>query len=161
MQAGTRLKSDRRGIVRQLLVFVMSGALACSAQQTPPDLKAKADAAQGTDRIGASLAYAHQELERANSLYTDGDVDKGQAAIGEVMTYAQRAADSATVSNKRIKQTEIDLRKLEHRMHDIGQSLSVDDRPPVEKAVQELEQVRADLLAKMFGEKAEPKEKSQ
>jgi hypothetical protein len=59
-----------------------------------------------------------------------------------------------------LKQTEIDLRKLEHRMRDIGQSLSIDDRPPVEKAVQELEQVRADLLAKMWGEKAEPKDKS-
>lgn len=81
--------------------------------------------------------------------------------MGEVMTYARRAADAATTSNKRIKQTEIDLRKLEHRVRDIEASLSVDDRPPMEKAVQELEQVRADLLAKMFGEKAEPKEKSQ
>jgi hypothetical protein len=45
-------------------------------------------------------------------------------------------------------------------LHDIGQSLNIDDRPPVEKGVQQLEQIRADLLARMFGEKAEPKDKS-
>lgn len=139
----------------------MSGVLACAGQQTAPDLKAKADAAQGSERIGLSLAYAHQELEYANSLYGEGDVEKAEAAIGESLAYAKRAAAAATASNKRIKQTEIDLRKLEHRMRDVGQSLNVDDRPPVEMAVQDLEQVRADLLAKMFGEKAEPKEKSQ
>jgi hypothetical protein len=46
-------------------------------------------------------------------------------------------------------------------MRDIGQSLNIDDRPPVEKTVQELEDLRADLLAKMFGPKAQPKDKNQ
>jgi hypothetical protein len=46
-------------------------------------------------------------------------------------------------------------------MRDIGQSLNIDDRPPVEKSVQDLEQMRADLLAKMFGAKPSSKEKSQ
>ena len=111
----------------RLLVLLLSSALACAGQQPPSDLKAKADAAQGSERIGLSLEYAHRELERANNLYSEGDVEKAEAAIGEVMTYAQRAADAATVANKRIKQTEIDLRKLEHRMHDIGLSLNIDD----------------------------------
>jgi hypothetical protein len=135
--------------------------LARAGQQTAPDLKTKADAAQGSERIGLSLDYAHHELEHANTLYTEGDIEKAEAAMSEVMTYSQRAADTAMQTNKRLKQTEIDLRKLQHRMHDIGQSLSIDDRPPVEKAVQEMEQLRANLLAKMFGEKAEPKERSQ
>ncbi len=161
MRAGTQRKSEGRSVATRLLILVLSGALICVAQQPSPELKAKADAAQGSERIVPSLEYAHQQLEYANNLYTDGDVDKGAAAIAEVMTYARRAAGAATESNKHLKQTEIDLRKLEHRMRDIEESLSVDDRPPVEKAVQELEQIRADLLAKMFGEKAEPKEKSQ
>ena len=144
-----------------LLMLILSGVLACAGQQPAPDLKAKADAAQGSERIGLSLEYAHRELEHANSLYSQGDLEKAETAIAEVMTYAQRAADASTAANKRVKQTEIDLRKLEHRMRDIGQSLNVDDRPPVEKAVQDLEQVRANLLAKMFGERAEPKEKAQ
>ena len=144
-----------------MLALLLSSALVSATQPPSADLKAKADAAQGSERIGPSLEYAHQELEYANALYTDGDVEKGEAAVNESLVYAKRAAAASAASNKRLKQTEIDLRKLQHRMRDIGQSLNIDDRPPVEKAVQELEQIRANLLAKMFGEKAEPKEKSQ
>jgi hypothetical protein len=123
-------------------------------------LKAKADAAQGGERANLSLEYAHHQLEEANNLYTQGDVDKAEADIHEVVAYCHQSAEAASTSGKRLKQTEIELRKLENRMRDIGQSLSIDDRPPVEAAVQELEQVRAGLLARMWGEKAEPKDKS-
>jgi hypothetical protein len=128
--------------------------------QSGAALKARADAAQGGERAALSLEYAHHQLEEANTMYTQGDVETGDADIHEVVEYCHRSADAASASGKRLKQTEIELRKLEHRMRDIGHSLSIDDRPPVEAAVQELEQVRAGLLAKMFGEKAEPKDKS-
>jgi len=141
-----------------LLVLVLP--LAGLTSETTPDLKARADAAHGGERAALSMEYAHRELEEANNLYNQGEVEKAEAAVQEVLTYAQQAATAAATSGKRLKQTEIDLRKLEHRLHDIGQSLNIDDRPPVEKGVQQLEQIRADLLTKMFGEKAEPRGKS-
>jgi len=146
------------------IAFLILFSLGVCAQAAPPaasNLKDRADAAQGSERVTLSLDYAHQQLEQANRLYTDGDIEKAEATIQEVFTYAQRATVAATSSNKKLKQTEIGLRKLEHRMHDIGQSLSVDDRPPVEKTVQQLEDLRANLLAKMFGEKAEPGQKNE
>ena len=146
------------GAVAVFLVLLNVSVQAGS--ETAAALKARADAAQGGERAPLSLEYAHQQLEEANTLYTQGDVEKAEAAVQEVVDYSHKAADAASTSGKRLKQTEIDLRKLEHRMRDIGQSLNIDDRPPVEKAVQELEQVRADLLARMFGPKAEPKDKS-
>ena len=142
-----------------LLLFLLNVSVP-AGNETAASLKARADAAQGGERALLSLEYAHQKLEEANTLYTQGDVEKAEAAVQEVVDYSHKAADAASTSGKRLKQTEIDLRKLEHRMRDIGQSLNIDDRPPVEKAVQELEQVRADLLARMFGPKAEPKDKS-
>lgn len=151
-----------RNILPATVCLLLFSLMARGAgMQTGPDLKARADAAQGSDRVMLSLDYAHQQLELANKLYSDGDVEKAEAAIGEVLTYAQRAAEAATTANKKLKQTEIDIRKLQHRMRDIGQSLNIDDRPPVEKTVQQLEELRADLLAKMFGEKAEPRDKTQ
>lgn len=141
------------------LLFLLT-VLGQAYEQSAADLKARADAAQGAERATLSLEYAHRQLEDANTRYTQGDVDQAEAEIQEVLAYSHRAADAASSSGKRLKQTEIDLRKLQHRMRDIGQSLNIDDRPPVEKAVQELEQVRADLLARMWGEKAEPKDKS-
>jgi hypothetical protein len=144
-----------------VLCFVLCAASFAAAQQELANLKSRADAAQGNERINLSLEYSHQELEYANKLYTDGDVEKAEAAIIDTMTYINRAAEAAIKTNKRLKQTEIDLRKLQHRMHDIGQSLNIDDRPTLEKSVTEVEQLRANLLAKMFGDKAEPKEKPQ
>ena len=145
---------------RVVVLLFLLNALGQGSEQTAADLKARADAAQGADRATLSLEYAHRQLEDANTRYTQGEVDQAEAEIEEVVAYSHRAADAASASGKRLKQTEIELRKLEHRMRDIGHSLNIDVRPPVEKAVQELEQVRADLLAKMFGEKAEPKDKS-
>lgn len=148
-------------IVRPVVVLLfLLTVIGQASDQAAADLKARADAAQGGERANLSLEYAHRQLEDANTLYTQGDVDKAEAEIQEVLAYSHRAADAASASGKRLKQTEIELRKLEHRMRDIGHSLSIDDRPPVEKAVEELEQVRADLLARMWGEKAEPKDKS-
>lgn len=147
----------RSAIVTVGLLLLFS-LLMLAGQSNSSDLKARADAAQGAERVNLSLEYARQQLEFANKLYTDGEVEKAEAAVGEVLTYSQRATQAATSSNKRLKQAEIDLRKLEHRMHDIGQSLNIDDRPPLEKGVQEIEQLRSDLLVKMFGPKAEPKD---
>ena len=142
------------------MLLLLLSVLALASDQPAADLKARADAAQGGERATLSLEYAHRQLEDANKLYSQGEVEKAEAEITEVLAYSHKAADAASSSGKRLKQTEIELRKLEHRMSDIGKSLNIDDRPPLEKAVQELEQVRADLLAKMWGEKAEPKDKS-
>jgi len=149
-----------RAVSRILLCLSLFSLLAQAGSETLPELKARADAARGGERAALSIEYAHKELEEANSLYTQGDVEKAEAAIREVLTYSGQAAAAASSSGKRLKQTEIDLRKIQHRMHDIGESLNIDDRPPVEKGVQEIEQLRANLLARMFGDKAEPKDKS-
>src|SRR6516164_7762898 len=141
-----RSKHMRCMMTRFALLILFSVGLC--AQAAPPavsGLKERADAAQGTDRVTLSLEYAHQELEQANRLYADGDVEKGEAAVHEVLTYAQRATMAATSMNKKLKQAEIDLRKLQHRMRDIGASLNIDDRPPVEKAVQQIEELRSNL----------------
>jgi hypothetical protein len=149
-----------RVLSRAVAVLFLLNVLGQAHGETGAELKARADAAQGGDRAKLSLEYAQRQLEDANKLYEQGEVDKAVAEIQEVVAYSHQAADAASVSGKRLKQTEIGLRKLEYRMRDIGQSLNIDDRPPVEKAVSELEQVRADLLARMFGPKAEPKDKS-
>jgi len=149
-----------RAVGRILLCLSLLSSLALAGAETLPELKARADAAHGSERAALSIEYAHKELEEANNLYTQGDVEKAEAAIREVLTYSSQAAAAASSSGKRLKQTEIELRKIQHRMHDIGASLNIDDRPPVEKGVQEIEQLRANLLARMFGDKAEPKDKS-
>ena len=140
------------------IVFLLT-SMALAATESLPDLKARADAAHGGEQAKLCLEYAHRLLEDANVLFTNGDVDKAQGEVAEVVEYSRKAADAASTSGKHLKQTEIDLRKLSKRLHDIAATLAVEDRPPLLKAVDDIEQIRADLLTRMFGPQAEPKGK--
>jgi hypothetical protein len=149
-----------RAPFRAALVCVMLAGPAWAATESAAELKARADAAHGGEKAKLCLEYARWQLEDADNLFTQGDLEKGQAEIREVVDYAHRAATAASASGKRLKETEIDLRKLGKRMHDIGESLAFEDRDPVRKAVDEIEQIRSDLLIRMWGPQAEPKGKS-
>jgi hypothetical protein len=142
-----------------VLVLALAGASVGSELSTA-ELKARADASTGAEQAKLCLEYAQRQLTDANTQFNQGDVEKGMAEIREVVEYAHKAANAASASGKHLKETEIDLRKLGKRMHDIGQSLSFEDRDPVQKAVEEIEQIRSDLMIKMWGPQAEPKGKS-
>ena len=139
---------------------MMLSSISLPAVETLTSLKAKADSAHGGEQAKLCLEYARLQLETANGLFTDGQVDKAQVEIKEVVEYSRKGADAASSSSKQLKETEIRLRKLEERMHDIGESLAFEDRPPVHQAQDEIEQIRSDLMVKMWGPQAQPKGKS-
>jgi len=149
-----------RAHLQYAMVLLALAGLAVAGTQTADELKAKADAAHGGEQAKLCLEYARLTLENSNALFTDGDVDKAQAQIQEVVTYSRKAADAASSSGKQLKETEIRLRKLAERMHDIAQTLAFEDREPVHKAVEQIEQIRDDLMVRMWGPQAEPKGKS-
>jgi tetratricopeptide (TPR) repeat protein len=144
------------GHLRLATLLLLLGAVAAIAQSAE-ELKARADATHGANQVKPCLEYARAELEAANDLFNKGDADQGQADIQEVVKYARRAADAAASSGKHLKDTEIRLRKLAERMHDIGETLSFEDRQPVRQAVDELQKIRSDLMVKMWGPDAQPK----
>jgi len=149
-----------RGPFRFAAVALVLAGLALAGNESTPELKARADAATGGEQAKLCLEYAHRQLEYADNFFNHGDVEKGHAEVREVVDYAHKAARAASASGKRLKETEIDLRKLTKRMHDIGESLAFEDRDPVRKAVDEIEQIRSELLVRMWGPQAEPKGKS-
>jgi hypothetical protein len=149
-----------RAYVQCAMLLLAITGLALAGTQPAGELKAKADAAHGAEQAKLCLEYARLELENSNALFTDGDVDKAQAEIQEVVTYSRKGADAASASGRQLKETEIKLRKLAERMHDIAQTLAFEDRDPVHKAVQEIQQIRSDLMVRMWGAQAEPKGKS-
>jgi hypothetical protein len=142
------------------VIVLVLASLALAGNESTSELKARADAATGGEQARLCLEYAHRQLADANNLFNQGDVEKGQADIREVVEYAHKAATAASASGKHLKETEIDLRKLAKRMHDIGETLAFEDRDPVHKAVDEIEQIRSDLMIRMWGPQAEPKGKS-
>src|SRR5271166_3940680 len=149
-----------RGPFRFAAIILVLTGLALAGNESTPQLKARADAATGGEQAKLCLEYAHRQLSDAHTLFNQGDLEKGQADIREVVDYAHKAAKAASASGKHLKETEIDLRKIAKRMHDIGESLDLEDRDPVRKAVDEIEQIRSELLVRMWGPQAEPKGKS-
>jgi hypothetical protein len=143
---------------RAAIVLVLAG-VAVAAEKSASKLKARADAAHGGEQAKLCLQYAHLQLEGASYLFDQGEVDRAQAKIRSVVEYSRKAAKAASSSGKHLKRSEIELREISARMHDIGESLAFDDRAPVRTAVEQIEQIRSDLLVRMFGPQAEPKEK--
>ncbi len=149
-----------RAYVPWLAVLLMLGGITLAGAETAAQLKTRADAAHGGEQAKLCLEYARLQLENSNALFTDGQVEKAQAEIKEVVEYARKGAVAASSSGKQLKQTEIKLRKLAERMRDIGESLAFEDRPPVRQAIDEIQQIRSDLMVRMWGPQAEPKGKS-
>jgi len=136
-----------------LLTWVLASALPVpvSKQETVEQLKAKLDAATPPQRVELCLEIADRLLDNADQFYSVGKPDDGGAAVKELVGYAQKAGDAATQSGKKLKQAEIAVRKMAHRLHDIKRTLNFEDQAPVQEAIDQLEHIRTELLGKMFG----------
>jgi len=136
-----------------LLVLVMVTAApgaAADKKDSLEQLKARADSAAGKHEIELATEIAERQLKTTDEAYSAGNVDQAQAALTDVVDYGVRAAKEATNTGKRMKQTEIALRKIADKLDGIGKSVDVDSRPAVVDAVKKLEAARNDLLFRMF-----------
>jgi len=116
------------------------------------ELKQKAERKGEADRGHAYAEVAHELVEFANLQFTNGDSEKGQAAIRDAVTYAEKAAASAEEKGHKIKNAEITLRETARRIDEVRKTLDIDDQPPLKQAVERLEELRKKLLQKMFGD---------
>jgi hypothetical protein len=140
-----------------ILVFVVAAcALAWARKEdTLEQLKARTESGSMDDKISACLEIAERQLTALDELYTAGNPDQARVALDDIVIYSEKGRDFAVESGKKLKPAEITTRKIVHKLRDIKRTLAFDDQPPVDAAVDRLEKVRTDLLAKMFakGEK--------
>lgn len=139
------------------LILVLSIVLAAvlpvwaKKDETLEELKARADAASLDERPGVCVRVAEIQVEVADKLFTDGKPDEARNALSDVATYSEKAGDAAVKSGKKLKPTEIAIRKMAHRLRDIRRTLAFEDQGSAQEVVDRLERIRTDLLAKMFG----------
>jgi hypothetical protein len=93
---------------------------------------------------------AQKQLAEADKLYAASEIDKGQAALTDVVAFSELARDYAIQSHKYQKQTEIAARTMTRKLTDLMHSLGRDDQAPVRDAINRLQRVRDDLLTAMF-----------
>jgi len=133
-------------------VMLVSSALLAGDEETIQQLIAKAQS-EPDQQAELYAKVARKQVEVANDHFNQGDATKAQAAVREAVGYAQKALVSAKARKKRLKETDITLRKASRRLSDVARSLAFEDRPPVTQAVDEIEEIREQILEIMFGGK--------
>jgi hypothetical protein len=116
-------------------------------------LVARAEAARPEDRPALYVEIARQRAEEADKLYKAGNAEAASAALREVVTFSKKATDASIQTGKRLKNTEITLRKMAEKFRDVKRSVAFEDQAPIQQTMDELEKMRTDLLAAMFGKK--------
>jgi hypothetical protein len=136
-----------------MLVAAISLAAFARTDETLQQMIARADAAPPGDRPALYIHIAREQEDAADKAYQAGNSDAGNAALNDVVTYAGKATDSATSTGKRLKDTEIAVRKMAEKFHDVKHNLPFDDQAPVQEAIDKLEKMRTEMLSAMFGKK--------
>jgi hypothetical protein len=135
-----------------IAILVLASALPVSARdrETVEQLKARFENAAAKDRVSLALKIAELQTNAADKLYADGKSDDARVAVQDIVTYTEKAADAASQTGKKLKDAEITVRKIAHKLGDIKRTVNFDDQGPVQEAVDRLEHVRTQLLTKMF-----------
>lgn len=141
-------------VLLALLLLLSATALPATGEESPDAKKAQ---------VGEPEAYAAQvrhNVEVANGYYTEGDLDKAQTTIGEIIDLTEKCVAAARKNHHRLKQTELELSRAGRRLDEVRRSLNLDDQPPVQVAVDKIEKARRELLDIMFQpDKPKPVEK--
>ena len=134
-----------------LIALLLAATVALARkEESLAELKQQAESAREGKQVELLLKIAQMQLQATDAAYSAGNSDQAQQGLRDVVSYATRAAQVAADTGKKMKQAEINVRRISARLQDIARGLSFDDRPPVTAAVDTLEKARTDLLSRMF-----------
>jgi hypothetical protein len=132
------------------LVATVATDAASSNKPTLEELKARLLSTSVGDRPHLCVQIAEKQLSEADTFYAAAEIEKGQAALTDVVAFSELARDYAIQSHKYQKQTEIAARTMTRKLTDLLHTLAHDDQAPVRDAINRLQRVRDDLLRTMF-----------
>ena len=134
-----------------LLVVVATSMGAFAAdKESPAELAARAESLPLEQQPELYLKALHLELKNVDALYEQGKTEEASNGVHQIVEYADKASDTAIRSGKKLKNAEIEIRKIGTRLKDIQHTLSFDDQAPVKAATEHLEELSTKLLARMF-----------
>jgi hypothetical protein len=135
-----------------ILGMVLASSFGVCSEQDPAlqQLVVRAESARIEDQPALYTEAARRELSSADKLYIAGRVDDARTAVQDLVTYSDKAHDASTHSGKRLKDTEIALRKMAEKLRDMKRAVSFEEQGPLQGASDHLENLRTDLLTHMF-----------
>jgi len=139
-----------RQIAFCIFLIALGSAFGLAKEETVDELKSRFASARPEDRPELGIRIAQHQLRNADRLYNEGKVEQAREALEDIVEYAEKARDAATQTKKRLKNVEIDARKMADKLRDIKRTLALEDQPPVGQAIERLEDVRTAMLKEMF-----------
>jgi hypothetical protein len=143
-----------------IIALLVAAALAAfgwktvaAKDETVDQLIARADSARPEDRPALYLEIARLKAEAADKLYNGGNAEAAKAVLQDVVAFSRKATNTSIQTGKKLKNVEIGLRKMTEKFRDVKRTLAFEDQAPIQQTVDELEQMRTDLLSAMFGKK--------
>lgn len=133
-----------------ITVLILISGMALAREDSVEELKARVEQAEPKDQVELCTKIAQRQLHVADKAYQEGRLPEAKTALADVVTYGVRAAQQAGETRKRMKKTEIAMRKISGRLEDIRRSLDLEQREPLGDAIQKLEKARTELLNSMF-----------
>ena len=147
------MRSKAIALVFFVLSFV-SAAVPGFAFNDRPDplalLQAKADQAQPREQCFLYAELVSQMTDLAGHQLNSGDTGQASETIKLVQRYAAKIRAGVAEDSKKLKNAEELMRRSSYRLKDILNSASYEDRPALESALKDLDQVQAELMMQVF-----------
>jgi len=134
---------------------VLAGCLVVSAKkdESIAEMKARVDAARPEEQISLSIKIAHKQLDAIAEAAKTNNADAFHTAVADLLIYAGKASGTSLQIDKKVKNTEISLRKIAEKLRDLKRSADFEEQAPLEDASERVENMRTQLLSRMFGKK--------
>jgi hypothetical protein len=116
------------------------------------ELKHKIDHDSERDICIDSADLVREMVEQFNNEMNAGELQPAQQTLNDIGTYADKARDAAKNSHHKLKQAELTLHRSARRLSDIGQALSIEDRPAITEVVRRIDAADDYILNQVFKE---------
>jgi hypothetical protein len=113
-------------------------------------LEAKANQASPREQCFLYAELVHEMIEYSSAQYAAGEIDKAAQTLKRVNGFAQKIHLAISNDEKRLKNAQILLRHTAFRMNELLHSCSLEDRPLIEQALAEDNQVQTETMMQVF-----------
>lgn len=137
--------------------LILLGLVAVSEahkEETLQELVARAEAAKVDQQADLYMEAAERQRRAALDAIQAEHWDQFHADLKDIVTYCDRAHKAAITSGKKVKNTEIKIRRISGHLRETKLNVGIDDQPAVQAVIDQLEEFRTELLRSMFGGKS-------
>jgi hypothetical protein len=162
MAGETPLNCDRevtgKSMIKSVGVFalVLLGSVYAVARkpETLQEVVARADSAKADQQPKLYMDAAELQHKAATDALKANRRDDFHTDLDDIVRYCDKAHAAAIQSKKHVKDTEIRIRRISSHLKEMKLDADVDEQPTVQKAIDQLEHFRTELLLSLFGGKA-------